>query len=197
MSDIYSRKERSISNNLKIVKFNPINQDPIHFTLQVLGTTGKTYFLNFKQNFTYCTCPDFERRKKICKHIFFILGKIANDKELFKSINRLENFDNDNLTVIFQKLQNEIINRANKKKKEHEKIEIERDEECSICGDEFHDLNLWKCAECRHVFHKPCLTQWWNTDPKIRGMCAYCRTVCFNKNQLGENNDPWAIFEEN
>lgn len=103
-----------------------------------------------------CTCPDYERRKDNCKHIFFVLFRVlrvSQDKWLK---------DNSIITG-----------------RESRMLE-EEDDECAICMEEFvkdsdreRDATI-KCHECGHHFHAICIKQWFDANGKTR--CPLCRS---------------------
>ena len=46
--------------------------------------------------------------------------------------------------------------------------------ECSICFDIFKENELLKQLNCKHIFHKECLSQWLLNEKK----CPICNKIC-------------------
>ena len=57
---------KRISSGLKISKDNIMHFDPMNQTMKIAGSTGECYEVTLDS----CTCPDFKRRRKPCKHIY-------------------------------------------------------------------------------------------------------------------------------
>ena len=51
----------------------------------VKGTTND-YELLIDDKLISCSCPDFSQRGKICKHLYFIIGKIAQNTNLLTKL---------------------------------------------------------------------------------------------------------------
>lgn len=187
----HRRKNRSKQDPLKITYFKELENN--NFEVNVLGSTRKPYQLVFSENGTTCECMDFQMRRNVCKHIFFIIGKISETNSVFNVVNNLEDITNDMLKVI----KNNILEKIDiRKHQEFNNIQniisIERDDVCSICTCIFDEQFNIKCQECQHVFHKHCLETWWDIDKTNQYLCAMCRTKSFTPDN--ETNDPWQNF---
>lgn len=67
------RYYRATHQNLRILSEENIGPNRIYYYL--LGSTGAKYHIDFNEansNIT-CTCPDFVKRKRRCKHIIYLL----------------------------------------------------------------------------------------------------------------------------
>lgn len=205
------RKYRAKNENIKIAKFTQLTEEGTAFNIRVCGSRGVFYTINFSTSFgAQCSCIDFQRRRKNCKHIYFVIGMVAKEDTLFSSVSETPSFSSSELVNMCQRIkaQVELLYSANvnifedEKKKEKELV-IDRDDFCAICQTDLNlDEGLWKCQTCAHVMHKNCLEGWWNVSPEYRDSCAYCRS----KNEppkkrhksssgFGEN-DPWSIFSQ-
>ena len=176
---IQQRKERSQYDKIKILNIHSNNDGP--FKIDIEGSRGDNYSLCFNHlnnGGVICTCPDFTVRKNICKHIFFIVGKVSKSNNIFNNLVSLNDFTVDNIQTIHTNLINEYNKVKNNLKNSNisTKIIIENDDNCGVCGISFEETELWKCIECKHVFHKSCLKEWWNTNNSMTNCCAMCRT---------------------
>lgn len=121
------------------------------FTCLVQGLTS-SYVVEYETKYV-CTCPDFMRRKKPCKHIYFIfcryLGQSKNNVDsnliLFSDIK----------IIIEQKQNIPVIG------------------ECPVC---FDDITVGDVETCRngHSCCGPCIRVWRNTTAGI-ATCPLCR----------------------
>ena len=62
----------------------------------VLGVSGYTYKVIISKEKMSCACIDFKTKKRTCKHLYFIVCRIADNLELLKKMN-----DNPKLTKKF------------------------------------------------------------------------------------------------
>ena len=42
-----------------------------------------------EKDYTKCGCMDFTIRKKVCKHLYFILGRILKNTQIINKINAI------------------------------------------------------------------------------------------------------------
>lgn len=60
------RIQRSIEHNLGVKKILPSG-----YSGKIIGTTGNVYMTSLE----YCQCMDFKRRRKPCKHMYFLAAQ--------------------------------------------------------------------------------------------------------------------------
>jgi|688.fasta_scaffold1915343_2 hypothetical protein len=53
----------------------------------VLGTHGHTFKLTFSPEKLKCNCIDFKIRGKTCKHIYFVVCRVALDENILEKMN--------------------------------------------------------------------------------------------------------------
>lgn len=204
--DSQSRKHRARNEQIKIAKFTELNEDGSAFNVRVCGSRGVFYTINFSNSFgAQCSCFDFQRRKKNCKHIYFVIGIVAKEESLFANISETPSFTTTELISMSQHIKEQVnllygesTNKFNEEKKSE--IVVERDDFCAICQmDLVPTEELWKCQTCSHVMHLNCLEGWWNVSPDYRDSCAYCRAKNYTQSKIQNQsgfpaNDPWSIF---
>ena len=187
-----ARKQRSSSQPLKITYF--LELDHPDFQVNVLGSTKTPYQLYFFRAGVECSCLDFKLRNRICKHLFFIIGKVSGSTTIFNEIKTLEDFTPAILEEIKENLKKKIDTQKQEKHNTNENvISIERDDYCAVCMADFENQKNLKCNTCQHVFHQNCLESWWATNFQNKLRCPMCRTISFQEN---ENDDPWAEFKD-
>jgi hypothetical protein len=82
------RVERAMNQRLFLLNYKKREND---YLFEVDGSTGKSYNVVVSENIN-CSCIDFIKRKKICKHIIFIVCKVYKIKI---------NDDNPNINILF------------------------------------------------------------------------------------------------
>jgi hypothetical protein len=77
-----ARKQRGLNQKLYLLEENQVGTT-INYV--VLGSTNNCYDITFVKNprsFKWtCSCPDHQRRRKICKHIYFCKDKVLGSSE--------------------------------------------------------------------------------------------------------------------
>jgi len=135
----------------------------------------------------WCSCPyhKFKSSKEntVCKHICFLVCKIAKhySTEFFES----KIIDKDVLDTLIDKLNGNdiwkdkcVCKKLSLLKKDHfhnYSKEIEKDDMCPICYDEFniHQLNgVISCPSCENYIHTECMNVWLERH----NTCVYCRS---------------------
>ncbi len=142
------RIDRAMNQRLFLLNYIKREND---YLFEVEGSTGKSYNVIVSEKMT-CSCIDFTRRKKICKHIIFIVCKVYKIKI---------NDDNPNINILFN----------------FENIDLDKSVmkqlafgDCSICFDSTD--NGEKCNTCTGVFHGECINMWL----RINRNCPLCRS---------------------
>ena len=84
------------------------------------------------------------------------------------------------------KLTQKCINRLNKKNK----IDLDKESECSICIEPIVDSTKLIYLDCNHVFHKNCLQEWVKSQSKQDNTinCPLCRYTIINNYKIVYNH---------
>ena len=181
------RFERGIKQNIYVIDIDTRNQnDKVnpHILFFVCGTTRNTYSVTFTKKKVVCTCMDFKLRQQLCKHIYFLIGKVGRlsleqiqtmfgDLSAPKSAFLKTTFftrkshQQKKLSIILQK----IVEIIEKNVEEMKKGDGEND--CCICLEtlEKNDRCI-DCQQCKKLFHSSCIGFWLNNKKK----CPLCRT---------------------
>lgn len=163
-----SRIERALKQPIYLLKADYEEEDQWYFTVQ--GFSGSMYNITITPDETSCTCPDFTQRRKICKHIYYIVGRVAQDKEALKNINE----HTTNIFEIKEDLTEALKIRLNKRLEKptivKEKQKKKLDDDCSICFEGMTSGNTTLCVN-GHNFHKSCMVRWL----KVKHNCPLCR----------------------
>jgi hypothetical protein len=185
-----ARKERGKTQRLYLLDCKYNNNEWI---FMVKGLTN-TYTLNINMNVMSCNCHDFINRQKTCKHIYFILSRIAQTESIIKIIENNEkkyNYCYPLGKTNFKTLSSSLIQRlkARFNELENEKKQTKQtlpksfvpDQECSICYEILNkNDDISQCEkQCKQYFHKECILLWLDTSPS----CPLCR-IQINKSDI-------------
>ena len=176
-----TRKQRGLSERIYLLdaKF-----DSDVWNLTIKGQSKSVYKIILSNENVKCKCMDFNIRKNVCKHMYFILGRILKDCKILNKIKCVsdieDNFDDIsfNLKNILSKHVSNITNTND--------LEYDNKECCSICFEEFGDESVEQCQlSCKNVFHTECINLWLSNN----NSCPLCRSSWINLNSdnpLGE-----------
>jgi hypothetical protein len=158
------------------------SDDPV-LEYTVLGSKGITYSVKIDNKFS-CTCPDFERHNRICKHIYLIFFKV------FKII---PDFD----TNIINSFQKKLIIKAHDKWVSNNNTDITdktdvRSRDCTICLECVSESEkIFACTVCKNGFHYECI--------KIclmhKKTCPLCRSnITLDPKEVPKDSKELGIF---
>jgi hypothetical protein len=178
MSNFYkNRRERALYQRMYLLDAKILNTDNWEF--QVKGSTGNKYKIVLNTHKMSCSCSDFKIRHRICKHLFFIIVRIAKDKDTFDILGTCPDIDIFGLNPSLSRLLTErLMRRVAEEPKKIVKIEegSRMDETCSICFEDIDlDKSIDKCNACKHLFHVGCIIMWL----KYKKNCPLCRKMWY------------------
>lgn len=180
------RFQRGIKQNIFVIDIDTRNQMDANnprIVFFVCGTTNNTYSVTFGKQNVSCTCMDFQIHEHLCKHIYFLIGKVG--KVTLPQIENLFAFGKPALTPLsnffrrrqkrFHLICNKIVEIIQKNVEEMKRGDGEKD--CCICLDtlEKNDRCI-DCHECKNLFHSTCINLWLNNKRR----CPLCRTNITN-----------------
>jgi hypothetical protein len=76
--------EKALSQRMFLISAKNISENEWNF--EVEGYSGTNYKVVFNDVKMTCECPDYYVRKKMCKHIYFIIGRVLKDMTLINDI---------------------------------------------------------------------------------------------------------------
>ena len=176
-----SRISRALSQKLFLIETIPTDLPHLKKFI-VMGTTGNVYTVSISES-SKCSCPDFLKIEKGCKHVFFILLKVmqlpTHDRITF-SKDELDSMFlnippitsslilNDSLRKIYK----ERIFGINANENLVEKKSI--DDICPICLDPLESSSALEFCKfgCGKQIHSICFKMW---AKKNQAICVFCR----------------------
>lgn len=205
-----SRKRRGQTQRLYLLE---CKYDGGAWAFQVKGLTN-TYDLVINSNFMSCSCQDFATRRRVCKHLYFIISRIAQNNAI---ANQLEANDGQRASSQYpflgdahmKTLTDNLLLRLRSRiqsipdeKPVNKKVKIE-DVDCPICYEEI-DTSKEKISQCekqcKKYFHQECLLLWLDTNLS----CPMCRVAMlkkeFDPNYAGivnssSSDDPMSLLK--
>lgn len=163
-----SRVDKALSQPMYLMSALRTGDSDWNFLVQ--GSSGTNYYLHFSDQRFVCECPDFVKRRDLCKHVYFIIGRVLGDVELMTDVElgltaselfqseygftrRLE----DRLRRC---LDSDVGNAAG------------GEGDCAICFESLCEKPVWTCDGCKQsVLHSGCAERWL----KMNHSCPLCR----------------------
>ena len=164
------------------------------WTLEVKGTTNNIYKIILSKKKVSCSCPDFARRKELCKHFFYVTGKILSNLEITDEIETVNSIKY-NIDFISESLKHILLQKDDKKTKKTEncKSDYDKNDYCCICFDEL-GKDVCFCTFCKKPIHNNCMKIWL----RKKNNCPLCRSL-WKKDKDSENetssSDPLKYFK--
>jgi len=198
------RIDRIYNNNIFLLD---ITKNTFDYFIKICGTTKNVYTVKishkgYNMGKIYCDCPDgkkFNKQYVFCKHSCFVILKILRtinlEYNLIASICNLLIFTDEQLKIIAneldklnidtQLLDNRLIDNSllikynNYNGPIFDVKQYDKEESCIICFDNFGSIAVNICPTCSKIFHKGCITIWFNNSEQKT--CPHCRSHIWNK----------------
>lgn len=167
------RIERALKQTMFLISAQK-NEKKWDFVVE--GTRGINYDVCFSSKGMTCECPDFEKRGRNCKHMFFVIGRIAQ-----MNLGKFESDQSDfNVFELFpnliETLEKVLIRRLDTT---HQDEILTSKDDCCVCFESMEKGSLVDCRMCKNLFHDSCMTQWLSNA--ARNNCPLCRTSWYKK----------------
>jgi hypothetical protein len=162
---------------------------------RVKGTTND-YDLTINSQEIKCSCPDFQGRGRICKHLYFIIGRIAQNVSLIDTLEseiecgeRGSKLTEEEFTNLTNTLTLRLVQRLSQQKPKQDNNDIDKDDDCTICFEPLNGCKLKRCCDesdnsCKNYFHMECILNWLSRDKS----CPLCRRKWVNN--ISQDFDP-------
>lgn len=172
-----NRYDRALNQKLYLLNTEEHTE---YMYFDVRGTTNNIYNIKLDKINYSCSCPDFQTRNNVCKHILFIIGKIGEETTIAKNLFNFNHIYDENLYNIIVDSVKDRLNKIKKeiyKNKNNTNTEIfKKDEICCICFESLEN-DLYHETNCNNYFHNNCINKWLQN----KDSCPLCRNI-LNKN---------------
>jgi len=179
------RLKKSLSEKIYLLSANQVSNEEWNFKLR--GQSGNIYEQVLSPTTFSCSCPDHTSRATFCKHLLFLVARVAVQMELAAKLQ--QNKANWKITA-FEACVAAWINRLKNHTSATKQVVEKVDGDCAICFEEMRDSDeLVKCnLTCKNGFHKDCMQQWINLG---HNTCPLCRAdwVEVNNEIVSNGND--------
>lgn len=168
------------------------------WTLRILASSMNIYTIHLSPEFVGCSCPDFQKRHSICKHLFFVVLRVLRN---VPAEVRLETVEDIKLAfadvlhpILLETLHTRIGDNAdsmNATNSTNNNNVYDVHETCCICFEEFGSEETIVCStSCQNRFHSKCMRMW-----NLRNQtCPLCRCP-WNPVREFSTHDPLAKFD--
>ncbi len=180
--------ETVIDSNDSTALTDSTNLTDSNWVFQVKGTTSD-YTVGISAQSVCCSCPDYKTRGGICKHIYFIIGRIAECSGIIDLLEReIQNNERescltkDEYVTVSNALISKLSSRLNSVEttdSKEDKCDLPdlSDEICVICFEELSNDKVVQCItegqHCKNYYHKVCLDAWLYKSSS----CPLCRRL--------------------
>lgn len=181
-----SRVDKALSQPMYLM--SALRTGNCDWSFLVQGSSGTNYYLHFSDERFVCECPDFVKRQSLCKHVYFIIGRVLGDIELMVDVElgltAVELFDP--LLDFTRRLEHRLRCRLDGDGMNHATVGGEGD--CVICFESLREKTVWTCDGCKQsVLHSDCADRWL----KKNHSCPLCRT---SQKEVKDEFDALANF---
>jgi len=141
------------------IEYNYETSDGTNDVFEINGSTGNTYIVTIEsEKQSTCTCCDFQKRRKMCKHIMCVLMKHYG-----LNISQLDQLDKNEYHGL-----NDVLRTS---------FKYDISDECPICFQKIDNIFVWQCDQCKNNFHFACISDWFRIQSlqRIIPSCPMCR----------------------
>jgi len=161
-----TRKERGLIERIYLLE---AKYDERKWDLSVKGSSKSIYKIILSSKYVKCKCMDFTIRKKVCKHLYFILGRILKNSQITNNINSVTDIV-ENYSNISNMLKEVLHNHVHTNDKQ---LEYDTNDMCCICFEPFGNEIVDQCImTCKNTFHRECINLWLSKNVN----CPLCRS---------------------
>ena len=163
------RLKKSLSEKIYLLSANQISDQ--QWSFKVRGQSKNIYEQTLTPTSFVCSCPDHKTRSTFCKHLLFLVARVAIQMELASKIQQSKaNWKESAFNACVTSWLNRLKNRISK-----EKVLEKVEGDCPICFEEMKEgEEFTKCSlTCKNTFHKECIKLWLESD---HNTCPLCRS---------------------
>jgi hypothetical protein len=198
-----SRLDRALSQRIFLMEAIVSNEEEFRF--KIMGSTQTQYDLIIERERVYCSCPDHSGGRNLCKHLLFVLIRALGHsaQSVYDQYFQTHSFETSELTMAKCRL---FLDRRSqglihldapveasprsvrpkvvahpKPVVQVERKEIETEDDCPICYEQFSDTQgeslVWCQSSCGNNLHESCFLKWVAEASRKRTAvtCVYCR----------------------
>lgn len=161
------RLEKSLSEKIYLLSATQLSD---RWIFKVRGQSKNIYEQVLYTSFS-CSCPDHRTKRSFCKHLLYLIARVAVQMDLASHLSNDKNLWNDTAYTIcndswIERLKSRISNIT--------KPTTCIGTDCPICFEEMKETEIFsQCiSTCKNYFHKECIELWINSS---HDTCPLCR----------------------
>jgi len=167
------------------------HQTPEEWKFKVRGSSSSIYEQLFTKNTYSCTCQDHVDKKTFCKHLLFLVARVAFQLELAATLSQRPKttWKPTVFSACVSSWQNRLAHLVDASKPILPRIPDDKKGTCSICFEEMEESQLVvECKKtCHNWFHSECMDQWLTLDHTT---CPLCRSDWSSSDSV---SDPLSV----
>lgn len=181
--EVFSSLTKALSHTMYLLSALHVGENDWNFLVR--GTSGKNYFVHFSPQRFVCECKQFNKKNRSCKHIYFIIGRVLEDRNLMFAVGTgltpkdLFNADRHfNLSMELRLLSSLVENKERRLTKNCCFKNDGSEGDCVICTETMKNVEVWVCNQCKQALHPACVARW--MEAKKEKICPLCRNKEFD-----------------
>lgn len=168
---------KSLNEKIYLLNATQLNDS---WKFQVRGQSNNIYEQNLSGTNYFCSCPDHQSKKTFCKHLLFLIVRVAKQYELGCELAQRPKTTWKN--TVYQACSNSFIVCLSHiiKKSVTTTTTISEDDSCLICFENLGSNDLVECSTtCHKHFHRECINLWLEHGTT----CPNCRSEWIDKKE--------------
>jgi hypothetical protein len=185
------RLKKSLSETISLLS---ATQTETEWVFHVRGQSANTYTQTLSATTFACTCPDHEKKQTFCKHLLFLVARVAFQMELAAALHKSKDAWKD---TAFAACVPSWTNRLSHLIGAAPRVSVPVEGDCSICFEELKPETVQCVTTCKNAFHSECMTRWLEHG---NATCPLCRAVWGSseeKEKESENIEVHVLESEN
>jgi len=159
-----TRISRALSQPMYLIEVgHKKEEDEDFWAFKVEGYSGSQYKIHLRSTLgVRCSCPDFQQRRRFCKHVFFLFARILKQPSWAYRLAEEEDIETNvfDLFPTFGSLMGKVLSSRRDSSKKAIDDEGRDEETCPICFEKSKDQDRWVCSQCRYNIHYTCMERW-------------------------------------
>jgi len=164
------RLHKSLTERIYLLSVEQQSQD--QWVFKVKGQSKNIYDQRLNPEHFYCSCPDHKTRGTFCKHLLFLVARVAQKTDIASKIQyNFSNWNETNYGLWVEAFKERLKNRVEKSTKHSA-----GGKDCPICFEEITETEeaIQCITTCKNWLHKSCMDLWLTSGHRS---CPMCRAI--------------------
>jgi hypothetical protein len=194
------RLEKSLNERIYLMAANQVAVDKWEFKVRAQSLNVYEQYLT--TNSFSCSCIDQKKNKHFCKHLLFLIVRVAPKRDIAEQLITKKTDWNEKhfnecsplwVERLKSRLNREEFVKSQKERTKNQKNKVvnvadAHGQDCSICFEVMNSGEDIACCEamCKNFFHNDCIKQWFASG---HDTCPLCRTKWKSDKTNGKNKN--------